>query len=241
MRISRGFTLVEILLVIVIISVLMTITIVSYGAWQQRVADNSVQSDIRQAIAGLQTYRNFENTYPPNLAGTNFASSNNVTLTLYTNAPSLGVYDSLTKDQNAQLFLNVCNANLANTNNTSCSFAGTGNGSKVHIKGTTSTNAIWSIPIQQSDVVLGCGSACSTATSTIISQFSAQGGTFPIEGNGSTTPLPKPSQTPNGPATKYCLEGRSAQYPYIVYYSPSGSMSIQSGPCPSDPELRYYP
>lgn len=237
----RGFTIVEVLFVIVVIAVLATITAVSYGTWQQRVADKSVQSDLLQAIAALKTYKNFENSYPPNLAGTDFASSTNVGLTLYTNAPALGIYNSLNNDQNAQLFLNVCNANVAGTNSTSCSFAGTGNGSKIHVKGTNSTNAIWDMPIQQSDITLSCGAACVNATSTMISQFSAQGGTFPIQGSGNTTALPQPTQSPNGPATKYCLEGRSSQYPYIVYYTLSSSMSVQSGSCPGDPELHYYP
>lgn len=236
----NGFTIIELLVVIIILSVLANIVIVGYGSWQQRIASTSVKSDILQASAGLKSYRNFKNTYPPNLAGTGFASSNNVGLILYTDAPSIGVYQSLTPNQNAQLFLNSCNANLQNTYSTSCSFAGNKNGAKIHVKGTNSTNAIWNMPIQQSDVVLDCGTNCLNATNTMIQQFTAQGGTFPINSNGNTSQLPEPTQVPNGPATKYCIEGRSASYPEIVFYSRSDAPKIQSGTCPSDPDLHYY-
>jgi prepilin-type N-terminal cleavage/methylation domain-containing protein len=236
----NGFTIIELLVVIMVISILVGIVIIGYESWQQRVADTSVKSDILQASAGLKSYKNFQNTYPPNLAGTGFAPSKNVGLVLYTDAASIGVYQSLSPDENAQLFLNSCNANLQNTNSTSCSFAGSGNGAKIHVKGTNSTNAIWNIPIQQSDVVLNCGIVCSNATNTMIQQFLAQGGTFPINGTGNTAQLPEPTKVPNGPASKYCLEGRSGSYPQIVFYSLSNEPKIQSGACPSDPELHYY-
>ncbi|HEY1085247.1 MAG TPA: prepilin-type N-terminal cleavage/methylation domain-containing protein [Candidatus Saccharimonadales bacterium] len=236
-----GFTVVELLVVIVVVGILAGVTIISYGSWQHNTANTSVKSDIQQATAGLSSYKNFKNTYPPNLAGTDFASSENVALTLYTNAPSVGVYDELTSDQNAQLFLNTCNANLESSDNTACVFNGKNGGAKIHVKGTSSSNMIWSpSPITTDYLRANCGSLCSNVE-TMISQFEVQGGSFPLVLSGTNTSLPEPTQVPNGVASEYCLEGRAGDFTDIAYHSTSASREISQGPCPDNPDLHYYP
>lgn len=239
-----GFTIVDLIIVVGVIGILVALGILSYGSWQRAQATNSVKSDIQQAVSGLQSYKNFKNNYPPNLAGTGFASSQNVALMLATNAPSVGVYENLNGNQNAQLFLNSCNANLFSTpNNTVCSFQGNGGGAKIHAKGTNGSNTIWNSPIQQTALTLSCGaqqSACDQAITDMISQFTAQGGVFPIVVPGNNVALPEPSQVPNGPANRYCLEGRASEYPDIVYYILSDNKAITAGACPNDPSLKYF-
>lgn len=54
---QRGFTIVELLIVIVVIGILASISIVSYNGFQRRAQDASVQSDL-EAIGGeLESYR----------------------------------------------------------------------------------------------------------------------------------------------------------------------------------------
>ena len=240
----RAFTIVEVLVIIAILATLASVTIVGYGSWQRRQAADSVRSDMQQAVSGLQSFKNFKNNYPPNLAGTGFAASNEVALKLATNAPSVGVYEDLNNDQNAQLFLNSCNANLfATSNNTACSFEGTKTGAKIHAKGTNGSNTIWDSPISQSDLMLDCSSqqeVCDQAIDDMINQFVAQGGLFPIVIPDKNVPLPEPTQVPNGPANRYCLEGRANDYPEIVYYVISDDKTIAAGECPSDSSLHYY-
>jgi prepilin-type N-terminal cleavage/methylation domain-containing protein len=242
-RYTLGFTIVELLVVIAIIGILASIVMVSYANWRQSTAASVVRNDMTQATAGLESYRNTKGDYPPNLAGVDFSSSAGVALKLSTNAPYIGTYSNLTPDQNAQLFLNSCNANIFNTpNNTACQAQGSGIGAKIHVKGTSGTNTIWPSPVQEADVQLSCGSACDQATQLIISQFKAQGGTFPIVVNTTSAPLPEPDKTPNGNADRYCLEGRSADYPNIAYHaSNSDGTGITPGPCPNDPTLQYFP
>lgn len=238
---KRAFTLIELLMVIVVISILATIALVTYGSWRRSTADAVVRNDLTQAAAGLASHLNFTSSYPPNLAGIDFSASQDVGLTLYTNAPSVGVYQNLTGDQNAQLFLNVCNANLNGLDNTVCTFAGNGGGAKIHVKGTKATNTIWRSPINVSDVSLPYGPDYTAATNVMIQQFQAQGGTFPITVTGATSSLPDPTKVPNGPASKYCLEGHSGTFPDVVYHIAPHEPRPLQGACPSDPDLHYYP
>src|SRR4051812_33976136 len=107
----NGFTIVELIIVITTISILTAIGISSYNGWSRRTSSTTVRSDLVRASTELESNMNLKNNYPPNLAGINFVPGKDVALVLYTNAPSNGVYESLTDDQNAQLLLNVCNAN----------------------------------------------------------------------------------------------------------------------------------
>jgi prepilin-type N-terminal cleavage/methylation domain-containing protein len=54
---QKGFTVIELIIVIVVIGLLVTIGVVSYGSFQRRAHDTAVQSDL-EAIAGeLESYR----------------------------------------------------------------------------------------------------------------------------------------------------------------------------------------
>ena len=243
MKGRQGFTIVELIVVIAVISVLAAITIVSYGSWKHRTEDQAVRSDISQATSSLESYKNFNQDYPPNLAGTGFAASPTVALTLYTNAPQARTYENLTPDQNAQLFLNSCNANMPVTSadgnttyNTACSFAGI----NIHVNGTSGSNIVFHGPtINQSDFNLTCGNPCDTATQAIINVFLEQGGSFPISVPKNQVSLPDPTVTTYGTATKYCLEGVSADYTDIAYHISSDQKTILSGTCPDDGSLHY--
>lgn len=237
----RGFTLIELIITMIVVSILATITIISYGTWRHQTDESVVKNDIIQATTGLTSYMNFKSSYPPNLAGIDFTTSSGVALTLYTDAPSIGVYENITPEQNAQLFLNVCNANLNGLNNTVCTFAGNGGGAKIHVKGTQGTNTIWRNPINMSDVTLPYGPDYTAATNAMVEQFDAQGGTFPIIVSGSSVSLPAPTQKPNGAASNYCIEGRSGDFPDITYHNTPGNVTPIEGVCPSNPSLHYYP
>lgn len=60
----RGFTIVELLIVITVISVLATIVIVAYGSVQNNARDGAVQSDLRKMADRMEEFRLGKGAYP---------------------------------------------------------------------------------------------------------------------------------------------------------------------------------
>jgi prepilin-type N-terminal cleavage/methylation domain-containing protein len=244
MKYRGGFTITEVLIVVVVIAILAGIGVVAYNGIQQRAAAAEVVNDISKANDILKLSYLDNRSYPHNLSGTGFVSSDEVAITLYTDAPTIGTYipvgttGGLTEEQNAQLFLNTCNANII-APNTSCTFQGNGNGAKVHVAGTNGSNTQWDLWIEEADVKLTCGVACTTAQDKIIYEFKEQRGRFPIKQKGNVS-LPEPTVTPNGPASKYCLEARSGRFAEVVSSISSGEAKIKNQPCPSGQGLHYF-
>ncbi|HET8884308.1 MAG TPA: prepilin-type N-terminal cleavage/methylation domain-containing protein [Candidatus Saccharimonadales bacterium] len=62
---KSGFTIVELLIVIVIIGILAAITVVTYSGIQQRARDTARTSDMASIQKALEIYRTSNPTYPP--------------------------------------------------------------------------------------------------------------------------------------------------------------------------------
>lgn len=61
---KKGFTLVEILVVVTIMSLLASIAAVSYTRFVKQSRDARRKTDIEQVRAGIELYRNFKGAYP---------------------------------------------------------------------------------------------------------------------------------------------------------------------------------
>lgn len=72
---SNGFTIVELLIVIVIIGILAAITIVAYNGIQQRGRDTQRKSDLSQISKALQMYKLDNGGYPSTTNGCASGSS----------------------------------------------------------------------------------------------------------------------------------------------------------------------
>jgi general secretion pathway protein G len=64
MRQTKGFTIVELLIVIVVIGILAAIVIVAYSGVQNRANDAAVQSDLENIAKAIRTYDTLNGSYP---------------------------------------------------------------------------------------------------------------------------------------------------------------------------------
>lgn len=78
---KRGFTVVELIVVIVVLGILVSVTVVAYSGWRNTTSQNEVKSDLKNVATAMENYINFNNAYPSTIP-TNFTSSPDVTLTL---------------------------------------------------------------------------------------------------------------------------------------------------------------
>jgi general secretion pathway protein G len=62
---KSGFTIVELLIVIVVIGILAAITIVAYNGVQTRARDNQRYSDVKTIVKALELYKVDNGRYPP--------------------------------------------------------------------------------------------------------------------------------------------------------------------------------
>lgn len=60
---AAGFTVVELLVTLVVMAILISIVIVSYGTYQERTRDAERKSDVHQIAAALKNYANWQGTF----------------------------------------------------------------------------------------------------------------------------------------------------------------------------------
>ena len=73
---DRGFTMIELLVVVVIIGVLVAIAVPVYLNYRKGAADKSAQSDVRGAVSAIeQFYTDNGNTYPASDTAQNFGTT----------------------------------------------------------------------------------------------------------------------------------------------------------------------
>lgn len=64
LRHTAGFTIVELIVVIIIIAVLATITSFGIGSWRSRTATTEVKNALKSVGAAMRNEKNFGNGYP---------------------------------------------------------------------------------------------------------------------------------------------------------------------------------
>lgn len=79
---TYGFTIVEMVIVIIVIGILAGISVLGYGAWRTGAAVKVVKSDLIQAVSAMENSRTFEDAGYPTELPTNFEASEDVTLSL---------------------------------------------------------------------------------------------------------------------------------------------------------------
>jgi len=89
-RIQAGFTIVELLIVIVVIGILAAITIIAFNGVQGRANDASVQADLKNIATALQSFAATEGAYPTSTQVYNSTMSVQVNKSAYSLATTNG-------------------------------------------------------------------------------------------------------------------------------------------------------
>lgn len=242
MRKSVGFTIVEVIVIIAVIGILAGIGVIGYGAWQKNTAKKVVSSDLQQAQNAMNQKNNFAGSYPSDISELSslFTPSQDVSLSL-TNPGSLPVYSGLTPNQNATLFVKLCNDNMpmqspdkSTTYTTSC----VGQWGMDVTGG--SHNSYLSTPINSGFSISTCpgctdpyympyNTVALAFQNKLTNDFIASGGTFPvILQNNPPTTLPTPA--PAASTGQYCIQGANSKHTGIVQHI-TASGTPQDGPC----------
>jgi prepilin-type N-terminal cleavage/methylation domain-containing protein len=86
-KVSKGFTIVELGVVIVVIGILATITTLGYTSWQQSINSTQVKSDLSGVAAAMENARTFGDIYPSAIPA-NFTASDGVDLAIFSSDAS---------------------------------------------------------------------------------------------------------------------------------------------------------
>ncbi len=246
-RSSLGFTLVELMIVIVVIGILAAAAVVGYQGVQKRAVEASMLSDLSSSASIIENYGLQNNGIFPatDYLRSEFKSSPDISMTIVN--PTIGVYyTNLSTGQNAALFVNVCNSLAMPISSGANTYASTCTGQwGMDINGGTHSSYL-STPIQQTFTLVG--SACSNpdsnsaychpyyaaatnSTTALRNAFIAQGGTFPITmQNNANAPLPTPSPL-TGPSSTYCVEATSTRFTELRYKLTSENNQPVIGGC----------
>lgn len=257
-RRHSGFTIVELLIVIVIIAILAAITIVAFNGVQRRANESTVSSDLRSAATAIELAYVDAGTYPATLPVTVKASPK-VTLTLK-NAGAGVRYENLSTLQNSVLFQDTCLATItagwgkkedqpSNSFFTDCIVQ-----EKTQLRLNGWNGGKYVVP-PITPATLDAHVASYTGGSVPLYQekatifmtkwkelFLAQGGSFPVgtfwdpwatSTNGGVLKPSLPAPTVTGGAsdgTTFCVEGRHSAHPELVMHVANGQ-APRTGAC----------
>lgn len=79
-RRQSGFTIVELITVVIVISILAGIVIFGFRSWRTSVAITEIKNELVNATSAIKMYRNSSGAYPAALSNVPYVSSANVSL-----------------------------------------------------------------------------------------------------------------------------------------------------------------
>ena len=228
---SHGFTIVELLIVIVVIGILAAIVIVGFNGIQRQATESAAKSSLESAAKAMEITKTSDGVYPSTLPP-GVRSTSGITLALV--ASTLPYYSNVTPVQTGVLLSQICEnlvteglgRGLNQGGNTDNYITGCGNWNANSMQVTGWTSRVFNAPITAttfSDYVATVppGDSYHPNQQSVVRNFYlqmqsrlvAQGGSFPVTtfwdswanpGNGGVIhqPLPPPSDS----GSTYCLQ-----------------------------------
>jgi len=80
-RHQSGFTIVELITVVIVISILAGIVVFGFRSWRTSIAQAEIKNELVNASSAIKMYRNSSGAYPAALINVPYTSSANVSLT----------------------------------------------------------------------------------------------------------------------------------------------------------------
>lgn len=78
---SRGFTIVELLTITIVVAILAGIVIFGFSTWRTSVATTEMKNELVNAASAIKMYRNVNASYPAQLSSIPYSPNANVSLT----------------------------------------------------------------------------------------------------------------------------------------------------------------
>lgn len=258
---ALGFTLTELIIVIVVLSMLATLAVVSYSTVRRNAANSSVINSLKNAGETVEVELIRNRKLPIGMPD-NFAASPDVAVTYIPDEGTVH-YSNLSSVQNGVLFYNICRELITmpeystihsadgNSTQTVMMNCQVYNWNNIQIHGWDSKT--WAVPvsiatlqsyinsvpydswwIDKQDVVRGF-------YTELIDRFTERGGTWPVasywdpwanEWSGvQKEELPQPD--PESDLMHYCIVAQHSKYEGMSYFVTADNPQIREGACPS--------
>jgi len=255
-RWALGFSIAELLVVVVVIAILATVTVVAYNGLTRAAVVSGAKAHLKDVASEMRLKIHDTTTYPTTLSA-ELATNSNVTVQIKSTGVEMR-YSSLNPVQNGTLFSDICQRLIDNGvgkaqdqgGNVQDYITGCGNWNynKVQIGGWE--NKIWNTPVSIQQLRDYGNSFTTNVTyhkaaheatvkkfyNDLTDTFVRQGGTSPVtsfwdywadSGNGGVMPQALPAGTARN---FYCAEARSIKYTDIIWHV-TETNAIAIGPC----------
>lgn len=168
-HITRGFTVVELLVIIVVIGLLAGLSIITYGSWRTRVAAASVKTDLSSVATAMKSELNFKNAYPAGLPSS-FTPSDDVTVTwVFGDASSFCINGVSKDDANVKFYIQAIGSTINGPLEGACSGSAPASPSPSAVAVSSSAIEVTWSPVSGATgyvVKYGTGSPTTTASCT---------------------------------------------------------------------------
>ncbi|RWZ78622.1 MAG: prepilin-type N-terminal cleavage/methylation domain-containing protein [Candidatus Microsaccharimonas sossegonensis] len=256
---KSGFTIVELIIVIIVIGILVAVSVVAYNGVQKNAADKAMEADLDRVSGEMQRLASQNNGVYPTTLPSDITASPNVTLTLK-HSGTINYYGgggALTPVQNGVLMSQICqdlvNEGAGNGVNqggqTNAYITGCGNWNRGSMQITGWDSKVYTTPVTATTLLNYANTFTTNDTynksqESVVKNFyyelvdrqTRQGGSYPIttfwDSWATSTnggTRAEPLPTPQAQAW-YCIEATYSKYSDLRWRI-TDSLKIQSGSC----------